>query len=212
MQVGLGSAVAESCPTFEAERSSDDMNDPVTNSFPQNVFRFCPVCSSGQFHFQQDNSFLCKDCGFQLYINAAAAVAALIEDAAGRILFSLRAKDPMRGKLDLPGGFVDIMETAQDALRRELSEELNLEIFEMSFFTSMPNTYVYGGITYFTLDLAFVCRVEDFSVIAANDDVDGYKFLARDEIDLDEIGLTSIREIVSAYLESEKPWELYEQE
>jgi len=180
------------------------MDDRLTKSLPENVFRFCPACGLKNFHYRQDQSFVCEDCGFQYYINAAAAVAGLIEDSEGRLLLTLRAKAPMKGKLDLPGGFVDIMETAEQALHRELKEELNLEVEEMAFFTSMPNTYVYGGITYFTLDLAFVCRVEDFGAIAAHDDVDGYRFLAAGEIDIEEIGLSSIRKIVSRYLESKK--------
>ncbi len=178
------------------------MSDPVTNSFPQNVFKFCPACSSGNFSFRQDNSFLCDACGFEFFINAAAAVAALIEDDNGRLLFTKRAKDPMKGTLDLPGGFVDIMETAEDALRRELKEELNLETSEEVYFTSCPNTYEYGGITYFTLDLAFVCRVMSFEGITADDEVEGYRFIPIDEIDLGEIGLVSIRKIVSLYLVS----------
>ena len=180
------------------------MNDTVTKFSPQRVFRFCPACGLKNFHFRQDNSFVCEDCGFQYYVNAAAAVAGLIEDSEGKLLFSLRAADPMKGKLDLPGGFVDIMETAGQALRRELAEELNLAIKEAVYFTSQPNTYVYGGITYFTLDLAFVCQVEDFSPIAPGDDVGGYRFIAHDEIEIDEIGLPSIKKIVSRYLESKK--------
>ena len=188
-----------------------DMNDPVTKYSPQYVFRFCPACGTRNFHYRKDQSFACEDCGFVFYINAAAAVAALIEDHEGRLLFSIRAKDPMKGKLDLPGGFVDIMETAEDALCRELGEELNLEVLDMSFFTSVPNTYMYGGITYFTLDLAFACRVEDFTSITAGDDVGGYRFLTPDEIDPDDIGLPSIKKIVSLYLEWKKTKNISEQ-
>jgi NAD+ diphosphatase len=180
------------------------MNDPVTNFSPQHVFRFCPACSSKSFNYRQNNSFLCENCGFEFYINASAAVAALIEDNKGRILFAKRAKEPMKGKLDLPGGFVDISETAEDAMQRELREELNLIADEISFFTSQPNTYLYGGITYFTLDLAFICKVQNFKTIAPDDDVDGYQFIALDDIDLDEIGLASIKKIVSLYLASKK--------
>jgi NAD+ diphosphatase len=181
------------------------MKDPVTKYSPQNVFKFCPACGSKNFHFRQDQSFFCDDCGFEFYINASAAVAALIEDDRGRLLFAKRAKDPMKGKLDLPGGFVDILETAEDAVKRELKEELNLKADKISFFTSQPNTYLYGEITYFTLDLAFICKVQNFETIAADDDVDGYQFIPLDEIDLDEIGLASIKKIVSLYLASKKP-------
>jgi len=173
--------------------------ESLKNSFPEKVFRFCPRCGSEQFPFRQDNSFLCEQCGFVFFINAAAAVAALIEDSHGRLLLTRRAKEPMKGKLDLPGGFVDTGESAEHALERELVEELNLVVGEKAFFMSCPNTYEYAGLTYFTLDLAFVCKVSSFDAMQLDDEIDSFEFIAPDEIDLEEIGLASIRKIVSLY-------------
>jgi len=178
------------------------MKDSLKNSLPENVFRFCPLCSSEQFHFRQDNSFLCRDCGFEFFINASAAVAALIEDSRGRLLLTRRAREPMKGKLDLPGGFVDIGESAEQALERELKEELNLVVEEKTFFVSQPNTYLYGGLTYFTLDLAYICKVSSFKAMEVDEEIDSFEFVPPDIIDFDEIGLTSIRKIVSLYLAS----------
>ncbi|HOO44824.1 MAG TPA: NUDIX domain-containing protein [Deltaproteobacteria bacterium] len=180
------------------------MNDPSKSTLPEHIFRFCPGCGSSEFHFRQDNSFLCGQCGFVFFINAAAAVAALIEDSSGRLLLTRRAKEPMKGKLDLPGGFVDPGESAEQALEREITEELNLDIDKKTFFVSQPNTYEYAGITYFTLDLAFLCRILSFDGMHTDEEIDGVEFLFPDEIDLDEIGLASIRKIVSLYLTSKK--------
>lgn len=185
---------------WKTVKDRDDMDGSAITFHPQQVFRFCPACGRDRFVFRENNSFGCEDCGFEFFVNAASAVAALVEDSAGKLLFATRAKDPMKGKLDLPGGFVDVGETAEQALKRELREELNLEVDDAVYFTSQPNTYVYGGITYFTLDLAFVCRVQGFAGMVAGDDVGGYRFLAPDEIDPDEIGLASIKEIVKCYL------------
>lgn len=178
------------------------MDDSTIKFHPQQVFRFCPACGGSRFVYRRNDSFVCEDCGFEFFINASSAVAALVEDNRGRLLFTIRARDPMKGTLDLPGGFVNISETAEQALYRELREELNLEVDDAVYFTSQPNTYVYGGITYFTLDLTFICRIKDFSTIEAGDDAGGYRFLEAHEIDLDEIGLDSIKKIVSLYMES----------
>jgi NAD+ diphosphatase len=169
---------------------------------PQHVIRFCPRCASEEFHFRQDNSFECGACGFQFYLNAAAAVVALIEDREGRLLVVRRAREPGKGRLDLPGGFANHGETAEQALEREVKEELNLDIESCTYFCSFPNTYLYGGIVYHTLDLAFACTARDLSVIRADDDVEGYLFLRADEIPVEEICFDSIRKVALRYISS----------
>lgn len=146
----------------------------------------------------------CTSCGFQFFINEAGAVAAIITDQEGRILFTKRAKAPAKSKLDLPGGFVDIGETAEHALEREIKEELDISLSSYRYFMSQPNKYIFGDMTYFTLDLAFICQAESFDNIKALDDISGIRFIAPEEVVLDDIGLSSIKEIIKQYLNSLK--------
>ena len=76
-----------------------------------------------------------------------------------QFLFLRRAKDPGTGKLDMPGGFVDFGETAEEALRRELREELMIESVELTYFTSVPNDYLYLNVPYQTLDFYFAATI-----------------------------------------------------
>ena len=76
-----------------------------------------------------------------------------------QFLFLRRAKDPGAGKLDMPGGFVDFGETAEEALRRELREELMIESVELTYFTSAPNDYLYLNVPYQTLDFYFAATI-----------------------------------------------------
>ena len=145
----------------------------------------------------------CKQCGFHYYFNAAAAVAGLIEDDKGRLLMTVRAHDPAKGALDLPGGFVDFDETAEDALKREVKEELSLEVMKCSYFKSFPNTYIYDNITMRTVDLAFICTVESFESQKLSDEIKEVRFLNPVEISLDRIGFDSIRNIVSSYVRNQ---------
>lgn len=145
-------------------------------------------------------SHRCGACGHKLYVNEVAATVALIVNAQGELLFVRRRYDPAKGTLDLPGGFVDVGETAEHAIIREVREELNLEVSELQFFGSFPNRYLFGGVVYFTLDLTFTCTVRDFSPLLAADDVEGYLFAHPQKVNLDEIGLESIREVVKAYI------------
>ncbi|MGN7401907.1 NUDIX hydrolase [Cytobacillus praedii] len=55
-------------------------------------------------------------------------VGAVILDENNRILLVLRKKAPEAGCWSLPGGKVDYMETIEDAVRREIKEELGIDI------------------------------------------------------------------------------------
>jgi len=172
-----------------------------TATMPMDVFRFCPRCGSN-FNVQDDRSFLCAGCGLHYFINANAAVCALIIDSHDNLLLTVRAHDPGRGMLDLPGGFVNPLETAEAALRRELREEINLEIETLTYFGSYPNRYVFSGLTYFTLDLAFVCQARDLSGLKPDDDVAGVLFVPLAEVDLEKIAFESIRTIIEVFRRS----------
>jgi mutator protein MutT len=172
---------------------------------PGKVFKYCPKCGSSEFHFDGDRSFKCAHCKFHFYINSSAAVAVIIENPNGEILLTIRAHNPNKGYLDLPGGFVDPMETAEDAVRREIREELNLEVENMRYLTSFPNEYVFSGFSVYTTDLAFVAQVSDFSGISANDDISGFIFAKPDEVDFSKIGAPSITQIIKTYNKMNNP-------
>ena len=172
----------------------------MTEFYPSKVWQYCPWCGSKSFRAGAENYMQCDVCQKKFYINASAAVACIIENPQGEILFTRRAFEPAKGMLDLPGGFVSLNETAEDAVRREIREELNLEIASIQYIGSSPNQYLYGGVIYFTLDLGYKCLVSDFSNLQVADDVDGYVFISHKQINLHEICFPSIRKILQLYL------------
>jgi len=166
---------------------------------PSEVIKYCPRCGSKRFPAVDFKSFKCEDCGFHFFINSAAAVAALIVNDKNELLLTYRAFEPCKGMLDLPGGFIDPEEAAEEALRREVKEELDLEVVEMRYLGSFPNEYIFSGYSVFTTDLGFICKVKDFSSISSSDDVAGYQFFAFKDIDYDAISSPSIRHLVKLY-------------
>jgi 8-oxo-dGTP pyrophosphatase MutT (NUDIX family) len=129
-------------------------------------------------------------------------VACIIENKQGEILLTRRAFEPSKGMLDLPGGFVNLDETAESTVHREVNEELNLDITSLQYIGSSPNHYLYGGMVYFTLDLGFKCIVTDFTNMHVADDVDGYVFLSHQLIDFRKISFPSICNILQLYFTS----------
>jgi ADP-ribose pyrophosphatase YjhB (NUDIX family) len=168
------------------------------------MFKFCPSCKSPRIVFERNRRFSCPDCGFVYYHNTAAATACVI-DAGGAIAFLVRAKEPGKGKLDLPGGFVEPGEGALDGLRRECREELGWDPGPgCSLFASFPNTYPYKNVTYNTCDLFFTVSVpglteKDFHLEQA--EIGGLRFIKPGEINYDELAFDSVRRAVRAFLE-----------
>jgi ADP-ribose pyrophosphatase YjhB (NUDIX family) len=169
---------------------------------PLSHFAFCPRCGARQPDDRPRDAnrpFRCAACGFTLYFNAASAVAVLITRADGRVLFTRRARDPARGRLGMPGGFVDAGETAEDALVREVREEVGLEVVAPRYFGSHANRYVYGDVTYTTLDLFFTASAADPDRARALDAVESLVWGDPLTIDLDEIAFESMREALRGY-------------
>ncbi len=166
---------------------------------PKNVLKFCPKCGSPEFNFEGERSFLCANCGFHFFINSSAAVAALIENEKGELMLTIRAFNPNKGMLDLPGGFVDPLESVESALKREITEELNLVIEEMTYLASFPNEYPFSGYTVYTTDIAFVCKVKGWEKLKIQDDISDIKFVTPDTIEWEQVCASSIKNIIKTY-------------
>jgi NAD+ diphosphatase len=167
---------------------------------PSKIIQYCPKCGSHDFLFDGIKRFSCSACKFIYYINAATAVCGIIELPDNRIILTRRKHEPQEGMLDLPGGFVDIMERAEDALIREIKEELNLEIPHPEFFSTFPNEYNFKGISYFTCDLAFIIQLTEMPELKPADDVSEAIFTHPKEIKFETIGFSSIKNILKAYI------------
>jgi len=167
---------------------------------PLDKFRFCPACGSAHWEINNEKSKRCESCGFVYYANASAAVAALIQNGNGDLLVCRRAKDPAKDTLDLPGGFVDMEETIEEALRREIMEELGLNITDIRFFRSIPNEYLYSGMVIHTLDFLFLCKTDNEQNLKTMDDVSDAFFMPVNTISPQDFGLNSIKKGIIAFL------------
>ena len=160
----------------------------------KNDFNFCPNCGGKNVINHQNRKWTCPDCGYELYCNIAAAVGVIIYDKNGNILLEVRAKNPRKGFLALPGGFVDADESAEQAIVRECREEIGAQVCDVSFLCTNPNTYEFKNIEYKTCDIFFTARLSD-----EYEDIDSFiKSLHRQESEVEAFvskKVTSIKDV-----------------
>lgn len=165
---------------------------------PWHVFRFCPRCGVAREPASQGARPLrCEACGFLFFFNPAVAVAALVVRGDGKALFIRRATEPARGRLALVGGFVDVGESAEQALRREVREEVQLELDQVRWLSSHPNDYSYQGTIYPVVDLFFLARTPDHDRAAALERVASFEWIDPNDVDLDDLAFPSMRDAVT---------------
>lgn len=162
------------------------------------VLKYCPSCGEGGFQQHCLKSLQCAVCQCTLYLNTAAGVGAIIT-CGDQILLAIRGQDPCAGKLDIPGGFVDYGETAEQALSRELKEELDVDMTSSTYFCSFPNIYPYRGMVYQTLDFFFLIRLDRKPVVRAGDDVADVVWVRQADLSLDDIAFASGRQALFEY-------------
>jgi ADP-ribose pyrophosphatase YjhB (NUDIX family) len=156
------------------------------------IYEHCPRCGKRAMTAKHA-ALACSDCKLELFVNPSPAVGAIVLDAEGRVLLIRRAHEPGQGLLAMPGGFVDEGEIAESAVRREIREEVGLELGEVSYLVSAVNHYSHGGVVYTTLDLFFVARVATFETAQPLDGVAEIVLPRIAEVDEQELAFDSMK-------------------
>ena len=163
-------------------------------------FKFCPVCGSPNFEINNIKSKKCTDCGFSYYLNPSSATVAFILNEKDELLVVRRKNEPAKGTLDLPGGFVDMDETGEEGVAREVKEEPGRDAIEVNYQFSIPNLYLYSGFLVHTLDMFYIVKVKDLSHVEAMDDAEESYWIPLKAIHPEEFGLGSVRQGVIKFL------------
>lgn len=168
------------------------------------LLKYCPSCGKESLEWDGEKKWSCPNCDFRLYNNVAGAVAVVIR-CGDEVYLTRRNQEPKKGKLDLAGGFVDPKESAEEACKRELFEELqlNIDVSNLKYITSLPNIYQYKEIDYNTIDLFYEYTVsEKFDVNIELSEISETQWIPLKEVNPDDIAFDSQKRFFEDYLKS----------
>lgn len=158
-------------------------------------YKFCYLCG-GQLNKKRAHHYICTKCGQQVYRNSKPCVEIALFNSRGEVLLAKRGAEPYKGKYDLPGGFVDFGEVLEEAILREIHEELGLnedQITKLEYLTSYSTDYPWGNEVHKVLVSEFVAQVKDDTLnVVANDDVAEAKWIAVENIDQSQLSVPEI--------------------
>lgn len=163
------------------------------------VIQFCGRCGSNNFPLVEERHFHCEDCDFDYFYNVASAGGVFIENEMGQLLLLQRANNPGKGLWDIPGGYQEIGETIEEGQRREVMEEVGIELGECTYFGSFPNAYEYKDMIYDVLDFYFIAQAKGTPIVADPNETMSVQWFDVRDIPMEDIALTSVRNGLVAY-------------
>ncbi len=144
-------------------------------------FLFCPSCAHELDEPAEEGGARCPSCGRSWYRNPSPTVGAAIVRE-GKVLLTVRAKDPYKGKVDVPGGFLNVGEDPLEGLQRELDEELGVRVDASMQDCLQISPHLYGDEDEWTLAIGFRARITAGEPQPA-DDVADILWVGEDELD-----------------------------
>lgn len=159
-------------------------------------YRYCSICGSRLKKDRNDN-LGCIKCNFINFRSPRPTATGLILFK-NKLLLAKRARAPYKGWWDLPGGYVERGETAEQALKRETKEETGLDIKIKNIFGTYSGNASFDKDKYSILSVVFIAQAQN-EKLEANDDVSISRWFAKSEIP-SKIAFDSNQKIIKDFL------------
>lgn len=166
---------------------------------------FCYLCGGKLIEKNGETKhWQCSKCKQIFYVTPKPCVEALLVNSKKEVLILRRGEEPGKGKYDVPGGFVDPGELLEEALKRELKEELGLSHEDYSrpdYLASYADTYEWGKEVHPVIVARFTAHLNT-DLIKPNHEVSEYHFVSLNTVDKYDFAWLAHRNTIIALLQS----------
>lgn len=154
--------------------------------------RFCSRCGKEMVPSAKERMLYCDHCKFQTYPVLSPCVIVGVYDA-GRLLLTKYAGRAYKNYA-LIAGFVEVGESLEEAVRREVMEEVGLRIKNISYYKSQPWPFTD------TLLAGFFAQLDgDDTITIEEDELASGEWVNRDAIPPDELKISLTGEMMEAF-------------
>lgn len=141
-------AMRDKQPTAEAFAGMTAMH---LNTWHRSV-QYCGRCGTKAVHDKKERMMRCPSCGNTMFPKISPAIVVAVTDEQNRILLTKYAG---RGNVQyaLVAGFVEIGETLEECVQRELMEEVGIRVKNIRYYGSQPWGFAGNLMVGFTAEL-----------------------------------------------------------
>ncbi len=158
--------------------------------------RFCSACGSPLRRHAAILAKECVACGFTMFPRISPAVIVLVEK--GNKVLLARASRFSENLYSVLAGFVEPGETLEDAVQREIREEVGIEVKDIRYFGSQPWPYPDS------LMIGFTAAWAAGEIAIDNDEITEAKWFTADDLPRIPERVSIARSLIDRYIEKHR--------
>ena len=154
--------------------------------------RFCSKCGNILEDSRNERMLYCKNCGFQVYPNISPCVIVAVHNG-DKLLLTKYARGNYR-RYALIAGFVEVGESLEETVHREVYEEVGIKVKNLRFYKSQPWPFTD------TLLSGFYAELEgDDTITLQEDELSLAVWVNREDIPPDELKISLTGEMMDRF-------------
>ena len=154
--------------------------------------RFCGQCATPTVPLETERARKCPACGLTAYPRISPCVIVLI--SRGSEVLLARGRNFPPGRYSTPAGFVEVGETLEETVVREVREEVGVEVENIRYFGSQPWPYPHQ------MMVGFTCNWKSGEIRVDPDEIADARWFTRSAMPQIPPPMSISRQLIDSYL------------